>query len=60
MRDIDELMKAIVKFTDQHNIHLSEYEKDFLEQMLEDLRQIGYDEGYDDGFSSGYDEGKES
>lgn len=57
MRDINELMKSMEKFMNDHNISISESEKECFEHMLEDLRQIGYDEGYDDGYSSGYDEG---
>lgn len=57
MRDVDELMKSMEKIMNDHNISISETEKDCLRQMLEDLRQIGYDEGYDDGYSIGYDSG---
>lgn len=42
MKDIDKLLQAVEKFMNDYNITITESDKECLEQMLEELRQIGY------------------
>lgn len=55
MTTVDNAITEIEKLLTDKNISLSDSDKKRLEQLLEDLRQTGYDEGYDDGYSNGYD-----
>lgn len=47
----------IEKFLTNKNVSLSESDKKWLEQTLEDVRQTSYYDGFDSGYSFGYDAG---
>ena len=47
----------IEKFLTNKNVSLSESDKKWLEQTLEDVRQTSYYDGFDSGYSFGYDSG---
>ena len=49
----DMVMIAIENFLTDKNVVLSESEKKHFEQLLEDLRQTGYNDGFDSGYFSG-------
>lgn len=50
MTTVDNAMTEIKKFFTDKNISLSESDKKQLEQILEDVRQTGYDAGFDAGY----------
>ena len=53
----DNAMIEIEKFLTGKNITLSEFDKKWLEQMLEDVRLTSFSNGFDEGYSFGYDAG---
>lgn len=59
MTTVDNAMTEIEKFLTNKNVSLSESDKKWIEQILEDVRQTGYNDGFDAGYSFGYDAGYE-
>lgn len=53
----DNAMIEIEKFLIGKNITLSELDKKWFEQMLEDVRLTSFSNGFDEGYSFGYDAG---
>lgn len=51
------VITEIEKFLTNKNVSLSESDKKWLEQTLEDVRQTSYYDGFDSGYSFGYDAG---
>ncbi len=53
----DNAMIEIEKFLIDKNVTLSEPDKKWFEQILEDIRQTSFSDGFDEGYCFGFDSG---